>query len=71
MTHFESSSRSSDVEEWEKAQLLHRWAPLTMANPYSNPHLRNEVPRGTSVFLWAKRKKLRPRRRRPAALRSS
>jgi GT2 family glycosyltransferase len=70
MTHFESSSRSSDVEEWEKAQLLRRWAPLTLSNPYSNPYLRNEVPRAASVFLWAKRKKLRPPRRRPASLRA-
>jgi GT2 family glycosyltransferase len=70
MTHFESSSRSSDVEEWEKAQLLHRWAPLTVANPYSNPYLRNEIPRAASAFLWAKRRKPRPRKRRPAAARA-
>jgi GT2 family glycosyltransferase len=69
MTHFESSSRSSDVAEWEKAQLLGRWAHLTLANPYANPLVRNEVPRAASVFAWAKRSKPRPRRRRPAALR--
>ena len=69
MTHFESSSRSSDVAEWEKAQLLRRWAPLTTANPYSNPYVRNEVPRAASAFLWAKRKRYRPRRRRPRAAR--
>ncbi len=69
MTHFESSSRSSDVEEWEKAQLLHRWGPLTLANPYSNPYIRNELPRAASAFLWAKRRKIRPRKRRPAAAR--
>jgi GT2 family glycosyltransferase len=67
MTHFESSSRSSDVEEWEKAQLLHRWAPLTLANPYAHPYLRNELPRAASAFLWAKRRKIRPRKRSPAA----
>jgi O-antigen biosynthesis protein len=70
MTHFESSSRSMDVEEWEKAQLLARWAPLTTSNPYSNPYLRNEVPRAASAFLWAKRQKFRPRKRRPAAARA-
>ena len=69
MTHFESSSRSSDVDEWEKSQLLARWAPLTTANPYSNPYLRNEVPRAASAFLWAKRRKYRPRRRRPRTAR--
>jgi O-antigen biosynthesis protein len=70
MTHFESSSRSSDVSEEEKSQLLRRWAGLTVANPYGNPFLRNEVPRAASVFLWAKRRKYRPRKRRPAAARA-
>jgi GT2 family glycosyltransferase len=69
MTHFESSSRSSEVEEWEKAQLLHRWAPLTTSSRFSNPYVRNEVPRAASVFLWAKRSKYRPRKRRPLAAR--
>jgi O-antigen biosynthesis protein len=69
MTHFESSSRSSDVAEWEKAQLLARWAPLTIANPYGNPNVRNEVPRAVAVFQWAKRSKYRPRKRPPAAAR--
>jgi GT2 family glycosyltransferase len=69
ITHFESSSRSSDVEEWEKAQLLHRWAPLTRDHRYSNPYIRNEVPRAASAFLWTKRRKYRPRKRRPAAAR--
>jgi glycosyltransferase involved in cell wall biosynthesis len=69
MTHFESSSRSSDVAEWEKEQLLRRWGHLTLANPYANPYIRNEVPRAVSVFLWAKRRRPRLRRRRPAALR--
>ncbi len=69
MTHFESSSRSSDVNEWEKSQLLARWAPLTTANPYSNPYLRNEIPRAASAFLWAKRRRYRPRRWRPRTAR--
>jgi O-antigen biosynthesis protein len=70
MTHFESSSRSMDVEEWEKARLLHRWAGLTTSNRFGNPYLKNEVPRAASAFLWAKRSKLRPRKRRPAAARA-
>jgi GT2 family glycosyltransferase len=70
MTHFESSSRPMDVAEWEKAQLLARWAPLTMSNRFGNPYLKNEIPRAASAFLWAKRSKYRPRRRRPAAARA-
>ena len=70
MTHFESSSRSSDVADWEKAQLLHRWASLTASNRFGNPYLKNEIPRAASAFLWAKRRKVRPRRRRPAAARA-
>jgi glycosyltransferase involved in cell wall biosynthesis len=70
MTHFESSSRSSDVADWEKAELLRRWSHLTIPNPYANPWVRNEVPRAATVFMWAKRRKYRPRRRRPTALRS-
>jgi GT2 family glycosyltransferase len=69
MTHFESSSRSMAVGEWEKVQLLARWAPLTMSNRFGNPYLKNEIPRAASAFLWAKRSKLRPRKRRPAAAR--
>lgn len=70
MTHFESSSRSSDVAEWEKSRLLTRWAGLTTANPYSNPYVHNELPRPASALLWVKRRKYRPRKRRPAAARS-
>jgi GT2 family glycosyltransferase len=63
MVHFESSSRTKDVEEWEKELLKERWLPLTAVDPYSNPNLRHEMPRLTSPFAWARRK---PRlRRRP------
>ena len=31
--HFESSSRSADVEDWEKDQLLGRWLALTAVDP--------------------------------------
>jgi O-antigen biosynthesis protein len=62
MYHFESSSRSSDVEEWEKDLLRDRWQQLTATDPYSNPNLRQETPRLVSPFLWAVRR--RPWRRR-------
>jgi GT2 family glycosyltransferase len=44
MFHFESSSRSGDVEEWEKEYLLERWLPLTSPDPYSNPNLVDGFP---------------------------
>jgi GT2 family glycosyltransferase len=43
--HFESSSRSSEVEEWEKEWLKERWLPSTAADPYSNPNLKRGEPR--------------------------
>jgi GT2 family glycosyltransferase len=65
MHHFESSSRSSDVAEWEKDLLLSRWASLTSPDPYSNPQLRQEMPTVGSAFAWARRRpRLRRRRRR-------
>jgi GT2 family glycosyltransferase len=51
MLHFESSSRSEDVEEWEKAYLLERWLPLTSPDPYSNPNLRDGFPTVGSQLL--------------------
>jgi GT2 family glycosyltransferase len=45
MYHFESSSRSSEVEDWEKELLLERWLPVTGVDPYSNPNLKHEMPR--------------------------
>jgi GT2 family glycosyltransferase len=63
MYHFESSSRSSAVEQWEKELFRERWLPFTAVDPYSNPNLRLEMPRLSSPFRWAIR---RPRlRRRP------
>ena len=64
MVHFESSSRSSEVEDWEKELLQRRWLPLGAVDPYSNPNLRHEMPRLTSLYAWAKRRP-RLRRRRP------
>jgi len=48
--HFESSSRSTEVEDWEKEQLHDRWLPRTMTDPYTNPKLRHGAPR-LSSFL--------------------
>jgi GT2 family glycosyltransferase len=66
MLHFESSSRSSDVAEWEKQQLLARWAGATLPDPYSNPHLHAEMPTLFAAFDWARRRPRFPRRRRRA-----
>jgi GT2 family glycosyltransferase len=56
MVHFESSSRSSDVAEWEKELLRRRWLPLTAADPYSNPALRQGTPRISAPFAWVRRR---------------
>jgi GT2 family glycosyltransferase len=71
MYHFESSSRSSDVADWEKALLLDRWGSLTAVDPYSNPNLNQEIPRLSSPFLWARRRRPRLRRRLPPSLKAS
>ena len=63
MYHFESSSRSSEVEEWEKELFRERWLPFTAVDPYSNPNLRLEMPRLSSPFRWAIRRPPRLRRR--------
>jgi GT2 family glycosyltransferase len=63
--HFESSSRSTEVEEWEKDRLQERWLPLTASDPFSNPSLRHGSPRLTSPFTWMKRRRPRLRRRIP------
>jgi len=72
MYHFESSSRSDEVEDWEKEQLLERWLPLTAVDPYSNPHMRHGAPRVIAPFLWMSRRRqfrLPARwRRRPAVV---
>jgi GT2 family glycosyltransferase len=61
MYHFESSSRSSEVEEWEKEWLQDRWLPITATDPYSNPNLRRGEPRLGAALMSAWR---RPRLRR-------
>ena len=65
MYHFESSSRSNEVEDWEKHLFRQRWLPFTVVDPYSNPNLRHEVPRLSSPFRWAQRRRPRLRRRQP------
>jgi O-antigen biosynthesis protein len=67
--HFESSSRSTDVEDWEKEQLRGRWLPLTMVDPYTNPNLRHGAPRAGSYLRtvarsWTKRLPRLPQRAR-------
>jgi GT2 family glycosyltransferase len=54
--HFESSSRSSDVEDWEKQALLDRWLPLTEVDPAANPYLAHGMPRPTAYLAWASRR---------------
>jgi len=54
--HFESSSRSTEVEDWEKEQLLARWLPMTIVDPSTNPHLRHGIPRLSSPFAWMRRR---------------
>jgi GT2 family glycosyltransferase len=54
--HFESSSRSVEVEDWEKAQFLARWLPLTGVDPYSNPHLDHGMPKFSGSLAWVRRR---------------
>ncbi|MGN6217808.1 MAG: glycosyltransferase family 2 protein [Solirubrobacterales bacterium] len=62
--HFESSSRSTEVEAWEKEHLLDRWGPLTAVDPFSNPNMRFGSPRLIAPFVWMKRRRPQLRRRR-------
>ncbi|HEX7058273.1 MAG TPA: glycosyltransferase [Solirubrobacterales bacterium] len=65
--HFESSSRSKEVEDWEMELLVDRWLPLTAVDPYTNPNLRHGGPRLSAPFKWAVRRP--PRLRQLAARR--
>jgi GT2 family glycosyltransferase len=56
MYHFESSSRDTEVADWEKNQLLARWLALTVVDPATNPHLRHGMPRMSAPFAWMKRR---------------
>ena len=50
--HFESSSRDSEVADWEKQLLLDRWLPLTIHDPATNPNLRHGLPRISAGVRW-------------------
>jgi len=54
--HFESSTRSSDVADWEKDRLRDRWRHLTSVDPFSNPNLRHGAPRLLGHLMWARRR---------------
>ena len=43
--HFESSSRETKVNDWEKSMLRERWQSVIGRDPYSNPSLRYGEPR--------------------------
>ena len=63
--HFESSSRPTDVAEWEKELLIERWKALIDPDPYSNPSLKYGTPRLSSPLKWAIRRfPRRPARRK-------
>jgi O-antigen biosynthesis protein len=57
--HFESSSRSTEVEDWEKERFLNRWSSTTAIDPFSNPNLAHGSPRLRPSLVWAFRR--RPR----------
>jgi GT2 family glycosyltransferase len=59
--HFESSSRDTEVAEWEKDLLRERWLARTVVDPSTNPHLRHGMPRLSSPFSWMKRRRFRVR----------
>ncbi len=68
MYHFESSSRSMEVEDWEKEWLRDRWLPITAKDPYSNPNLRRGEPRPLATLLSVlPRPRLRARAHRGVA----
>ena len=55
--HFESSSRSTDVEDFEKEKLRERWLAWTVVDPSTNPNLRHGMPRLSAPFAWIKRRR--------------
>ncbi|HEX6152617.1 MAG TPA: glycosyltransferase [Solirubrobacterales bacterium] len=54
--HFESSSRSSEVADWEKEHLLANWRQATAHDPVSHPYLAQQMPRLRAHLGWAVRK---------------
>jgi glycosyltransferase involved in cell wall biosynthesis len=65
MYHFESSTRDPQVEAWEHEELAERWRAMAAVDPYGNPHVSYGLPRLTSYFQWARRRRPRLRLRRP------
>ena len=55
--HFESSTRSSEVENWEKQALIERWLPLTAVDPSTSPYLIHGMPRLRAHLAWASRQR--------------
>jgi len=53
LLHFESSSRETEVEDWEKELLRDRWLALTAVDPSTNPRLRHGLPRIGASLRWA------------------
>jgi GT2 family glycosyltransferase len=68
--HFESSSRASDVEDWEKEALIERWLPMTAVDPYTNPSLEHGARRPRTPLAQAVRRIPGLRRLAAAARRS-
>ena len=56
--HFESSSRDTEVADWEKDKLRERWLARTAVDPSTNPYLRHGMPRLSAPFAWIKRRRL-------------
>jgi O-antigen biosynthesis protein len=69
LLHFESSTRSSEVADWEKELLRRRWSYLAEKDPFSNPNLRQGSPRLLGPLMWAPRRRPRLRTLVQATLR--
>jgi O-antigen biosynthesis protein len=54
--HFESSTRDTEVKEWEEEHLIDRWSRIANPDPFGNPNLRRGLPRLGSYLSWAKRR---------------
>jgi GT2 family glycosyltransferase len=52
--HFESSSRDTKVNDWEKSMLIERCQPVIEQDPYSNPNLRYGEPRASLLRRGAR-----------------
>ncbi|HEX5982676.1 MAG TPA: glycosyltransferase [Solirubrobacterales bacterium] len=54
--HYESSSRDTEVREWEEDHLIDRWSGLANPDPFGNPNLRRGMPRLGAYFSWVPRR---------------